>query len=319
MKIGSYELQTPVFLAPMAGITDKAFREITLLTGGKYCVTEMISAKALLYDNSKTLRMLDLAGEPEPRIVQLFGSEPEVMAEAGKRVVHKGANIIDINMGCPTPKIVRNGEGAALLKNLPLAVRIAEAVCRAVDVPVTVKMRLGWDNSELVAAELALSLQDVGVRMVTIHARRREQYYSGKAEWEWIKEIKEKVNIPVIGNGDIVTPADALHMLKETGCDGVMIGRAALGNPWVIGRTQHFLETGTHLPEPKREEKLQILLQHFQKLVSYKGEKIGLNEMRKHAAWYIKGQRNAAEYRNQIMSCKSVKEMEQILYKAFGS
>ena len=319
MRIGNYELQTPVFLAPMAGITDKAFREITLLTGGKYCVTEMISAKALIYENSKTLRMLDLTGEPEPRIVQLFGSEPEVMAEAGKRVVQKGANIIDINMGCPTPKIVRNGEGAALLKNLPLAVQIAEAVCRAVEVPVTVKMRIGWDKSELVAEELALRLEAVGVSMVTVHARTREQYYAGKADWEWIKRIKQKVSIPVIGNGDIATPSDALHMLKETGCDGVMIGRGALGNPWLIGRTQHLLETGNLPPEPNDQQKLSILLLHFQKLVTYKGEKTALNEIRKHAAWYIRGQRKAAEYRNQIMSCKSIEEMKRIFYKAFVS
>lgn len=318
MKLGNYELTKPVFMAPMAGITDKAFREIIRLVGGKYAFTEMISDKALLFNNSKTIQMLDLQDEGEPRIVQIFGSEPEVMARAASMAVEYGADVIDINMGCPTPKIVKNNEGAALLRDLPLAVKIAASVIKAVSVPVTAKLRLGWDHSAIVAPELAIRLEAVGVSMVTVHARTREQYYSGKADWEWIRKIKENMGIPVIGNGDILTPNDALRMLQETGCDGVMIARGALGNPWLIGRTQHFLETGEIQPEPEGQQKLSILLKHFEKIIAYKGDKIGVNEIRKHAAWYIKGIRKAAEYRNEIMNTNNPKEMEAIFLQAFS-
>lgn len=318
MKLGNYDLTKPVFMAPMAGITDKAFREIIRLVGGKYAFTEMISDKALLFNNSKTIQMLDLQEEGEPRIVQIFGSEPEVMARAASMAVEYGADVIDINMGCPTPKIVKNNEGAALLRDLPLAVKIAASVIKAVSVPVTAKLRLGWDHSAIAAPELAIRLEAVGVSMVTVHARTREQYYSGKADWEWIRKIKENIGIPVIGNGDILTPNDALRMLQETGCDGVMIARGALGNPWLIGRTQHFLETGEIQPEPEGQQKLVILLKHFEKILAYKGNKIGVNEIRKHAAWYIKGIRKAAEYRNEIMNTNNPKEMEAIFLQAFS-
>jgi len=317
MKLGDYTLTNPVFMAPMAGVTDKAFREIIYSVGGKYAFTEMISDKALLHNNSKTFQMLNLEGENEPRIVQIFGSEPDPMAKAAKIAVDRGANIIDINMGCPTPKIVKNGEGAALLKNIPLAEQIAAQVIRAVSVPVTVKMRLGWDHSSIVAPELACRLEKVGVSMVTLHARTREQYYSGKADWKWIAEIKCRIKIPVIGNGDIQTPEDALKMIKETGCDGVMIARGALGNPWLISRAQHYLETGVLLPEPEPKEKLKIISSHFDKLLKYKGQKIGINEMRKHAAWYIKGIRKAAEYRNEIMQTDDPDRMKAIFQSVF--
>ncbi|RNC28715.1 MAG: putative tRNA-dihydrouridine synthase [Candidatus Dichloromethanomonas elyunquensis] len=317
MKLGNYSINKPVFMAPMAGITDKAFREIIQLTGGKYAFTEMISDNALLHQNSKTYRMLNLDGEQEPRIVQLFGSDPEQMAKAAIIVEENNANVIDINMGCPTPKIVKNGEGAALLKNLNLAEKIAHAVVNAVKIPVTVKIRLGWDDSGIVALELASRLEDAGICMISVHARTREQYYSGKADWKWIGKVKKNVHIPVIGNGDIQSPQDALRMIRETGCDGVMIARGALGNPWLIGRTQHFLETGEFLPEPGEESKLNVLLNHFEKLLEYKGEKIGLNEIRKHAAWYIKGRRNAAEYRKEIMTTQNPNSMRAIFQKIF--
>ncbi|MGI5901390.1 MAG: tRNA dihydrouridine synthase DusB [Desulfitobacteriia bacterium] len=317
MKIGKFNLGTPVFMAPMAGITDKAFREVIRLTGGRYLFTEMISAKALLYGNSKTFKMLNIKDEKEPRIVQLFGSEPQTMAKAASIAVQQGVDIIDINMGCPTPKIVRNGEGAALLKNIPLAVNIASEVVNRVDVPVTVKIRLGWDQSSLVAPELAQRLESVGVSMITVHGRTREQFYSGQADWKAIGEVKTRVKIPVIGNGDILGSEDAQNMIRMTGCDGVMVARGALGKPWLIGIIQKFLENGDLVPEPTDEEKYQILVTHFEKLLFYKGEKIGVNEIRKHAAWYFKGKRGAAHYRNQIMGLQKIEDFYEVFKNVF--
>lgn len=312
MKLGNYEWDVPVFLAPLAGVTDKAFRETVCSLGGQYVWTEMISDKALTFHNSRTLHMLDLSGEVEPRIVQLFGSDPETMKQAAVLAIEYSANVIDINMGCPMLKIVKNGEGSALLRDLPRAQAIAAAVVRAVKVPVTVKIRLGWNDEDIVAIELAQRLESVGVQMLSVHARTREQFYAGKANWQWIKNVKEKVTIPVIGNGDIFKPEDAGKIMEQTGCDGVMIGRGALGNPWIIPRTQHYLRSGTILPEPSMQERLQIALQHFERLLQYKGERIGLNEMRKHAVWYIKGVKNAAHHRDEIMKTKTPKEMQTV-------
>ena len=313
MKLGHYELGVPVFLAPLAGVTDKAFRETVCAVGGEYVWTEMISDKALTYQNSRTLSMLDLRGEAEPRIVQLFGSDPETMAHAAQLAIECSANVIDINMGCPAQKIVKNGEGSALLKDLPRAQAIASAVVRAVNVPVTVKIRLGWNDDEIVAIELAKSLESVGVQMLTVHARTREQFYSGHADWEWIGRVKKEVSIPVIGNGDVFIPEDARRLIEQTGCDGVMIGRGALGNPWLIPRTQHFLNYGILLPEPSIEERLQVAMHHFDRVLRYKGERISLNEMRKHAVWYIKGIRKAAQLRDEIMQTRSPEEMRSVL------
>lgn len=312
MKLGRYEIEVPVFLAPMAGVTDKAFRETVRAVGGEYVWTEMISDKALNYHNSRTLKMLDLSGEAEPRIVQLFGSDPDTMARAAILAVKCNASIIDINMGCPTPKIVKNGEGSALLRDLPRAQAIAESVVRSVNVPVSVKIRLGWNDEDLVAVELAKSLESVGVQMLTVHARTREQFYSGQADWEWIGRVKKEVNIPVIGNGDIFKPEDAKRMIEQTGCDGVMIGRGALGNPWLIPRTQSFLKSERLLPEPTIEERIQVASEHFNRVLSYKGERIGLNEMRKHAVWYIKGVRGAAQLRDEIMQTRRPEELRKL-------
>lgn len=312
MKLGNYNIETPVFLAPMAGVTDKAFRETVRSVGGQYVWTEMISDKALTYQNSRTLQMLDLSGEGEPRIVQLFGSDPETMARAAALAEKHGANIIDINMGCPTPKIVKNGEGSALLRNLPLGQKIAAAVVKAVSVPVSVKIRLGWDAETIVAPEMARRLESVGVQMLTIHARTREQFYSGQAAWHWIQHVKKEVRIPVIGNGDVFKPEDAGRLMEQTGCDGVMIGRGALGNPWLISRTQEFLKTGMVKPDPDVEERINIASLHFERLLKYKGERIGLNEMRKHAVWYIKGVRNAAQLRDEVMQTTTSEEMREV-------
>ncbi len=312
MKLGHYELGVPVFLAPLAGVTDKAFRETVCAVGGEYVWTEMISDKALTYQNSRTLDMLDLRGEAEPRIVQIFGSDPETMARAAQLAIDCSANVIDINMGCPAQKVVKNGEGSALLRDLSRAQAIASAVVRAVNVPVTVKIRLGWNDDEIVAIELAKGLESVGVQMLTVHARTREQFYAGYADWEWIARVKKVVSIPVIGNGDVFLPEDAGRLIEQTGCDGVMIGRGALGNPWVIPRTQHFLKYGIILSEPLMEERLQVALQHFDRVLRYKGERIGLNEMRKHAVWYIKGVRKAGQLRDEIMQTKSPEEMRSV-------
>ncbi len=318
MRLGKYELGTPVFLAPMAGVTDKAFRQTVRSVGGTLTWTEMISDMALNYQNPRTLHMLNLSGEAEPCIVQIFGSKPASMAAAAEKAVGLGADVIDINMGCPTPKIVKNGEGSALLRNLTLAQEIAAAVVDKVQVPVTAKFRIGWNAEEKPAVELAQRLEAVGVRMVVLHARTREQYYSGQADWQWIAKVKNAVTIPVIGNGDVRCPQDARDLLEQTGCDGVMIGRAALGNPWVIPFTQHFLLTGRLLPDPPQAEKLRVALAHFERLVAFKGERIGLNEMRKHAVWYIKGIRNAAQWRDQIMQSKDVQDMYQVFAEIFA-
>lgn len=310
-------MDKPVFMAPLAGVTDKAFRQIVRQLGGKYMYTEMISDKALIFHNPKTIKMLDLTDEEEPRIVQLFGSEPETMCKAARIAQECGATVIDINMGCPTPKIVKNGEGAALLKNPSLAYEIASKVVKAVEVPVSVKMRLGWNSTDIVAIELAKRLEEAGVALLTLHARTREQYYSGKADWEWIARLKQSVAIPVIGNGDINSPEDAAKMISSSGCDGVMIGRGVMGNPWLIEQTAAYLEYNLLKPEPGREERLDVLQKHFALLLSYKGEKIGVNEMRKHAVWYTKGIRNSARYRDEIMKSEDSKTMFNVIAKIF--
>lgn len=306
-------MECPVFLAPMAGVTDKAFRETVRALGGGCVWTEMISDKALSFQNPRTLSMLNLEGESHPRIVQIFGSEARSMARAAEFCQKFGADVIDINMGCPTLKIVKNGEGSALLRDLERAEKIASAVVKAVSLPVTVKMRLGWDGATIIVPELGKRLASVGVSMLTLHARTREQLYSGQARWGWIRELKQSVGIPVVGNGDVCRPEDALKMVEDTGCDGVMIGRGALGNPWLISRTQHYLQTGEMLPEPSWPEKLEVAGAHFERLLKYKGEHIGLNEMRKHAAWYVKGLKRAAQLREEIMRAKGPQEMREIL------
>lgn len=313
MKIGSVRLDNPVIAAPMAGVTDRAFRIIARETGCGLVCTEMVSDQALLYGNPKTCGLLDISGETGPISMQIFGSNAAYMAAAAAIVESRGAWLIDINMGCPTPKIVKNGEGSALMKEPDRAAEIVKAVVERVQAPVTVKMRKGWDESSVNAVELARLVVDAGAAAVTVHGRTRSQFYAGKADWEIIAAVKRAVDVPVIGNGDIRTPQDALSMMEQTGCDGVMIGRAALGNPWVLSQTVRYLETGELLPGPTIQERVKKALKHFELLIKIKGETVAVWEIRKHAAWYMKGLRGAARLREHVNKANSVEEIENIL------
>lgn len=313
MNIGGVSLANRVLAAPMAGVTDRSFRQLAREMGCGLAYTEMISDLALLYSNRKTLEMLDIGGEPKPIAVQIFGSRPEEVARAAQLVEQAGATIIDINMGCPAPKIVKNNEGSALMRNPELAGRIVEAVCRAVKIPVTVKMRKGWDEKSVNVLEVASIVEAAGAKAVTVHGRTRSQMYSGKADWRIIAAVKSHLRIPVIGNGDIWTPQDAKNMLEETGCDAVMIGRGSLGNPWIFRRTVHYLETGELLPEPTAAERVQMAKRHLELLLAEKGEYIAVREMRKHAAWYVKGLREAARLREEINKAEHTLKIKECL------
>jgi nifR3 family TIM-barrel protein len=313
LKIGSLELANPVILAPMAGVTDPPFRKIA----GRYrpglICGEMISAMAMRYNSKKTKEMIGVDRDLKPVSIQIFGSDPEVMAEAARTIESYGADIIDINMGCPVPKVVKNGEGAALLNNLPLARRIIEAVVAAVRVRVTVKCRLGWDRDHLAAARLAEIAENSGAAMIAVHGRTREQYYHGRADWEQIGLVKQRVSIPVVGNGDIDSPQAAKAMLDQTGCDGVMIGQAAMGRPWLLGQVATYLEKGIIIPEPPWEEKFDIINEHIGLQVEYIGEERGVKEMRKHLAWYFKGLPGASRIREKVNQITSLKALQDAL------
>lgn len=313
MHIGGVRLANPVVSAPMAGVTDQAYRTLARDAGCGLVCTEMVSDQALIYGNSKTFTLLGKGDEPGPLAVQIFGSNPEYMARAAVLVEERGANIIDINMGCPTPKIVRGGEGSALMKTPGTAAAIVAAVVAAVAVPVTVKIRKGWDEHSINAVEIAKIIEGAGASAITVHGRTREQFYSGRADWDIIRRVREAVGIPVIGNGDIRSGPDARSMMNQTGCHGVMIGRAAMGNPWIFREVIHYLATGEILPPPAAGDRIKTALRHLDLLVGYKGEYIGVREMRKHAAWYLKGLYGAARLRVQINKAASSGEMKDLL------
>lgn len=313
MSNGKLKPRNNIFLAPMAGITDSAFRRIAVDFGCGLVFTEMVNARGLVEGSRHSWRLMEFKEEESPIGLQIFGSDPGVMAEAACLGVEYGYDFIDINMGCPTPKIVKNGEGAALMKDLNLSQKILESVTGAVNVPVTLKMRKGWSEKELTALSLAEIAQDAGIYWITIHSRTWEQFYTGRADWSFIKEIKKKVNIPVIGNGDLKSPDDCKKMFEETGCDGIMIGRGALGSPWIFRQACYYLKEGKLLPQPDKEEIINTAFKHLELICELKGEDVGVREMRKHAAWYIKGIRGAGRIRKEINTCRTIQEMESLL------
>ena len=313
LKIGNVELENNLILAPMAGVTDLPYRLICRSMGCGMVVTEMVSAKAILYKNKNTKTLLEVLPQERPAAVQLFGSDPDILGEIAAQIEDGPYDMIDFNMGCPVPKIVGNGEGSALMREPKKVEQILSSMVRHVKKPVTVKFRKGFNDTSVNAVEIAKIAESCGVAAVAVHGRTREQYYSGKADWEIIRQVKEAVKIPVIGNGDVFQPEDAEAMLKRTGCDGVMIGRGAKGNPWIFSRTQHYLETGEILPGPSVAEIRDMILHHGSLLSQYKGEKMAVREMRKHMAWYTAGLPHSAALRNEINQIETLDEMKQLL------
>ena len=309
MKIGNLELKNKDFLSPMAGVTDLPFRLICKEQGCGLLYTEMIHGKALCYDEEHTKKMLKIDEEEHPVAVQIFGSEPEFMGRAAEIMNDYSNEILDINMGCPAPKVVKNGDGSALMKNPKLAEEVLRAVVKNSKKPVTLKIRKGWDDNSVNAVEIAKIAEDCGISALAIHGRTREQFYTGKADWDIIAEIKKNLSIPVIGNGDVFTIEDSINMLDKTGCDAIMIGRGAQGNPWIFKRINHYMNTGEILPEPTLNEKISTAIKHLKLAVEEHGEYVAVREMRKHIAWYLKGLRNSAKLRDEINKIEDYQEV----------
>ena len=313
LTIGNVVMDNPLVLAPMAGVTDLPFRLLCKEQGAGLVCMEMVSAKAIYYNNKNTEALMETAPGERAVSLQLFGSDPEIMAAMAHRIEDRPFDILDINMGCPVPKVVNNGEGSALLKNPELVRSIVSAVVKAVDKPVTVKIRRGFDEDSVNAVEIAKIIEDCGAAAVAVHGRTREQYYSGKADWEIIRQVKEAVSIPVIGNGDVTSPETAVALMEQTGCDGIMIGRAVRGNPWLFSEILHYMKTGEHKARPTMEEVRQMILRHTRMQVELKGEYTALREMRKHVAWYTAGFPHSARLRARTNEISTLKELETLL------
>lgn len=312
-KIGEIQMENPFVLAPMAGVTDLPFRKLCKEQGAGLICTEMVSAKAISFHNKNTEALMEIDPSEHPVSLQLFGSEPELMAEVAKSIEERPFEILDINMGCPVPKVVNNGEGSALLKNPKLIGKIIKAVSGAIRKPVTAKMRIGFEGYPVDPVEIAKIMEDSGAAAIAVHGRTRQQYYSGHADWDTIRKIKEAVRIPVIGNGDVDSPEKAEALLKETGCDAVMIGRAVRGNPWIFRELNHYFLTGEKLPRPSAEEIREMILRHARMQIEIKGEFTGIREMRKHVAWYTAGMRHSAGLRRESNLIADYQALEKLL------
>lgn len=313
MKIGDREFEHIAFLAPMAGIADLAFRELCVQYGAAYTVSEMVSAKGLTMGDRKSAQLLTL-GNDRPAGVQIFGDDPDIMAQAAVKCLQFEPDIIDINMGCPAPKVAMNGAGASLMKKPDLVYDIVKAVSQAVDIPVTVKIRKGWDENSVNAVEIAQLCEKAGAKAVAVHARTRTQMYSGKVDYDIIKEVKKSVGIPVIANGDIIDEQSAVLMLEKTNADALMIGRGALGNPWVFSKINAYLDECRVLPDPTVMQKMTVMLKHIKKIIEYKGEYTGMREARHHAAYYTKGMRSGAKLRAQISKFEHFEQLEELAF-----
>lgn len=313
LKIGNVLLKNIYILGPMAGVTDLPFRLLCKEQGAGLLCMEMVSAKAILYNNKNTESLLQIHPDETPVSLQLFGSDPKIVSEMAKRIEERPFSILDINMGCPVPKVVRNGEGSALMKNPKLVYELVHAVVEAIEKPVTVKIRKGFDEEHVNAVEIARIAEEAGAAAIAVHGRTREQYYSGSADWEIIRQVKEAVQIPVIGNGDVTSGERAAALREQTGCDGVMIARGAQGNPWIFSDLLEYEETGAFPPRPDVDEIRSTMLRHARLQIEYKGSYIGIREMRKHVAWYTKGVHGAVRLREQINKVESYEELEDLL------
>jgi nifR3 family TIM-barrel protein len=316
LQIGNVTLENNLILAPMAGVTDLPFRLLCKEQGAALCCMEMVSAKGIMYNNKNTESLLTVDERERPVSLQLFGSDPEIMGAMAAKIEHRNFDILDINMGCPVPKVVNNGDGSALMKNPVLAGKIIESMVKAIEKPVTVKIRKGFDDEHINAVEMAHVAQESGAAAVAVHGRTREQFYSGKADWSIIADVKNAVSIPVIGNGDILDAKDVIAMKEQTNCDGFMIGRGAQGNPWIFHQIIHYFETGELIGKPPMEEMVKTMLRHAKLQIEFKGDYLGIREMRKHAAWYTAGYKGASKLRGAINNVESYDDLEK-LFESF--
>ncbi len=318
LKIGSVTLKSNILMAPMAGVSDLPFRLLCREQGAALVCTEMVSAKAILYNNKNTDQLMEIHPDEGPVSLQLFGSDPEIISEMARRIEERPFSVLDINMGCPVPKVVNNGEGSALMKTPLLAGKIIEKTVRAIRKPVTVKIRKGFDERHVNAVEMAKIAQESGAAAVAVHGRTREQYYAGTADWDIIARVKQAVRIPVLGNGDVTDGKSAKKMFESTGCDGIMIGRACQGDPWIFRRVSHFLDTGENAPIPSGSEKKELIKRHALLQLQYKGEYTAVREMRKHLAWYTGGMPHSASFRRRINSIETIQELLEGIEEIFG-